>query len=172
MRDEIQLSLMMESDMRHFKEKCCHIEVHFRGRVSVVGVRGTGSVLSEFRLLLLIASSHVTVSRTSKPYWQSACFFLSSQKTCALYCCVIGQIITSCSPKIYSGPSHMVPIPHTRTDQVNSWWRLLTLMLASYPVESEPEHYFVLLTVNSLSHFCQLSDGARLGNDRSLPDTF
>jgi len=68
MRDEIQLSLMMESDMRHFKEKCCHIEVHFLGHVSVVGVRGTGSVLSEFRLLLLFVSSHMTVSRTSKPY--------------------------------------------------------------------------------------------------------
>lgn len=69
--------------------------------------------------------------------------------------------------------THMVPLPHTRTDQVDTGCCLLTLVLASYPVESQPEqHYFVLLTVISLSHFCQMSDGARLGNDRSLPDPF
>jgi len=131
--------------MRRFKGKCCHIEVHFQGRVAVVGVLGTGSVLLEFRLLVLFVSSHMTVSRTSKPYWQSARFFLSSQETCALYCCVIGQIITSSSPKIYSGPSHTWPhFPIQGRIKLIQRWSLLTLVLASYPIESWPEqHYFV-----------------------------
>jgi hypothetical protein len=111
----------------------------------------------------------MTVSRTSKPYWQNACYFLSSQEACTLYCCVIWQIIIISSPKIYSGPSHTWSHFHIQGRiKLIQRWCLLTLVLASYPVESWPEqHYFVLLTVNSLSHFCQMPDGARLGNDGS-----
>jgi hypothetical protein len=99
----------------------------------------------------------------------NSCFFLSSQETWTLYCCVIRQIITIPSLKIYSGLSHTWShFPIQGRIKLIQRWCLLTLVLASYPVESWPEqHYFMLLTVNSLIHFCQMPDGARLGNDRS-----
>jgi hypothetical protein len=152
------------------------MEIHFQGRVSVIGVGGgIGLVFSEFRLMLLFPCRYVTVSRTNKLPVLPCRSISSAQRGDESAVLLFSQGKTPKALHSTFIPGHHKYGPTSPyKDELADTVMMLTLVPAIFPVGSRCEQDFLcgFLRESTQSLLSNARTVPRLGHVRFLPDPF